>query len=99
LLARTGGNMRKLLGTIFPELKSGLKGNFPFLLYYVNAYKHILEQKVQPHHWDNVENCRKFFDDYAKVKGFDPLLPENWDSIALNRALRKRKVKKKDLTI
>jgi hypothetical protein len=28
--------------------------------------------------WDNVENRRKFFEKYAKDRGFDPLNPENW---------------------
>eukprot|EP00026_Physarum_polycephalum_P002735 Phypoly_transcript_02743.p1 GENE.Phypoly_transcript_02743~~Phypoly_transcript_02743.p1 ORF type:complete len:836 (+),score=105.65 Phypoly_transcript_02743:77-2584(+) len=28
--------------------------------------------------WSKVRNRRKFFEDYAKDHGFDPLIPENW---------------------
>lgn len=28
--------------------------------------------------WGKIENRRKFFEDYAKEKGFDPLVPHNW---------------------
>eukprot|EP00026_Physarum_polycephalum_P008136 Phypoly_transcript_08214.p1 GENE.Phypoly_transcript_08214~~Phypoly_transcript_08214.p1 ORF type:complete len:513 (-),score=83.64 Phypoly_transcript_08214:5-1384(-) len=30
--------------------------------------------------WNNSENRRKFFEDYANANGFDPLDPENWYS-------------------
>ncbi len=29
-------------------------------------------------YWKNINNCRAFFDEYAKEKGFDPRDPENW---------------------
>lgn len=29
-------------------------------------------------HWANKENRRLFFEKYAKDKGFDPLVPQNW---------------------
>lgn len=33
--------------------------------------------------WNDKENRKKFFYHYAKVKGFDPHVPENWYSISL----------------
>jgi hypothetical protein len=30
--------------------------------------------------WHNSQNRRKFFENYAKEHGFDPLIPENWNS-------------------
>eukprot|EP00026_Physarum_polycephalum_P004291 Phypoly_transcript_04309.p1 GENE.Phypoly_transcript_04309~~Phypoly_transcript_04309.p1 ORF type:complete len:715 (+),score=105.32 Phypoly_transcript_04309:82-2145(+) len=32
-------------------------------------------------HWDEYENRKKFFDDFAKDHGFDPSIPENWYKI------------------
>jgi hypothetical protein len=29
-------------------------------------------------YWQSKENRKKFFDQYAQEKGFDPLLPDNW---------------------
>jgi hypothetical protein len=29
-------------------------------------------------HWTDLQNCRKWFCDFAKAKGFDPLVAENW---------------------
>jgi len=42
-------------------------------------------------YWKNLPNCRKFFDDYAQEKGFDPLDAKNWYAVNLG-ALRKTKV-------
>jgi hypothetical protein len=28
--------------------------------------------------WQDVNNRRKFFEDYARVRGFDPLQPDRW---------------------
>lgn len=28
--------------------------------------------------WNDTRNRKKFFEDYAKENGFDPLVPENW---------------------
>jgi hypothetical protein len=30
--------------------------------------------------WNKAEKRRKFFEDYARAHGFDPLNPENWYS-------------------
>ncbi len=32
-------------------------------------------------YWGNVHNRRKFFVEFALQKGFDPLLPENWNNV------------------
>ncbi len=34
------------------------------------------------HYWKNTENQQKFFIDFASHKGFDPLVPENWNNIS-----------------
>jgi hypothetical protein len=39
----------------------------------------------QPHgHWtiDDGKNLRLFFDEFARRRNFDPLVPENWYSIS-----------------
>ncbi len=32
-------------------------------------------------YWNSAENRRKFFLQFSKQKGFDPLIAENWDKI------------------
>jgi hypothetical protein len=47
----------------------------------------------QPHgHWtvDDGENCRQFFEDFAKKMNFEPLVPENWYPITLQRVLQEK---------
>jgi hypothetical protein len=36
------------------------------------------EFEIASNLWVEVEKRRKFFENYAKRKGFDPLIPENW---------------------
>eukprot|EP00026_Physarum_polycephalum_P001474 Phypoly_transcript_01476.p1 GENE.Phypoly_transcript_01476~~Phypoly_transcript_01476.p1 ORF type:complete len:889 (+),score=81.31 Phypoly_transcript_01476:156-2669(+) len=36
-------------------------------------------------YWDNIKNRRKFFEQYAKDSGFDPLSPEHWYSQPRNK--------------
>lgn len=42
------------------------------------------------HKWDNIQTCRALFDEFAKQKGFDPLIEENWysDDIHLTDILK-----------
>jgi hypothetical protein len=47
---------------------------------------------VKGSYWQNKENRRKFLDQYAKEKGFDPLLPENWYNISSSVVLQHPKV-------
>eukprot|EP00026_Physarum_polycephalum_P006545 Phypoly_transcript_06593.p1 GENE.Phypoly_transcript_06593~~Phypoly_transcript_06593.p1 ORF type:complete len:538 (+),score=63.89 Phypoly_transcript_06593:122-1735(+) len=47
----------------------------------------------QPHgHWtvDEGENCRQFFETFAKKMNIDPLIPENWYPITLQRVLQEK---------
>jgi len=32
-------------------------------------------------YWDSIEHQRKYFLDYAAIKGFDPLDATNWNSV------------------
>lgn len=32
-------------------------------------------------YWQSQENRRKFCENFARIQGFDPLVPENWYSI------------------
>ena len=41
-------------------------------------------------YWEDTQNCRKFFEEYAKQNNFNPLNADDWYSISLN-ALRKKK--------
>lgn len=41
-------------------------------------------------HYMNVQNRRKFFDQYAKEQGFDPLIVENWYATNLQKLLSKK---------
>eukprot|EP00026_Physarum_polycephalum_P002865 Phypoly_transcript_02874.p1 GENE.Phypoly_transcript_02874~~Phypoly_transcript_02874.p1 ORF type:complete len:846 (+),score=138.45 Phypoly_transcript_02874:54-2591(+) len=36
---------------------------------------------VPKFYWTDVKNRRKFFEDVARKRGFDPLIPENWYSV------------------
>eukprot|EP00026_Physarum_polycephalum_P001387 Phypoly_transcript_01388.p1 GENE.Phypoly_transcript_01388~~Phypoly_transcript_01388.p1 ORF type:complete len:627 (+),score=98.80 Phypoly_transcript_01388:211-1881(+) len=52
-----------------------LRGLFPNIKFDASIIKHA---------WHNEGNRRKFFEDYAKENGFDPLIPENWYSQKLS---------------
>ncbi len=44
-------------------------------------------------YWQRTENQRKFFIEFATQKGFNPLVPENWDKITIedmNKQVRKK---------
>lgn len=43
--------------------------------------------KILANHWQELGNRRKFFEDYAGVNGFDPLVPENWYSVQTSKLL------------
>ncbi len=38
-------------------------------------------------YWRSTENQRKFFIEFATQKGFDPLVPENWDKMPIEDIL------------
>lgn len=37
---------------------------------------------LQAYYWRVTPNHRKFFEDFANINNFDPLVPENWYSIS-----------------
>jgi hypothetical protein len=51
------------------------------------AILHSLEFTLLTAKWHEIRNRRKFFESYAKRKGFDPLNPENWYSFAKKKLL------------
>ena len=53
----------------------------------------LSQPQRQPHgHWtvDEGENCRQFFEDFAKKANIDPLAPEDWYPITLQRVLEEK---------
>jgi len=32
-------------------------------------------------YWGNAKNVRKYFEEFAKENGFDPLVPANWGAV------------------
>eukprot|EP00026_Physarum_polycephalum_P001576 Phypoly_transcript_01578.p1 GENE.Phypoly_transcript_01578~~Phypoly_transcript_01578.p1 ORF type:complete len:1027 (+),score=73.79 Phypoly_transcript_01578:436-3081(+) len=45
---------------------------------------------MKTNHWKYFANRRKFFDEFAVQKSFDPLLPSNWYSVLPNSILQKK---------
>ncbi len=48
---------------------------------------------ILENYWRSTENQRKFFIEFASQKGFDPLIPENWDNITkedISKQVRRR---------
>lgn len=46
-----------------------------------NTNSLTLNNSSDPGYWTDVHNCRKFFDQFAASRGFDPRVPGNWYSI------------------
>ena len=61
-----GGSFIDALITSFPELSFD-KSKF---------------LKAPGHYWKNTQNIKAWFDDFAKTKGFDPLIADNWYHVA-----------------
>jgi hypothetical protein len=45
---------------------------------YLGEHKRIWKPPIVLNDWSEISNQRKFFDNFAKEHGFDPLVPENW---------------------
>eukprot|EP00026_Physarum_polycephalum_P003969 Phypoly_transcript_03986.p1 GENE.Phypoly_transcript_03986~~Phypoly_transcript_03986.p1 ORF type:complete len:741 (+),score=114.71 Phypoly_transcript_03986:43-2265(+) len=72
ILAHQNGSFVKTLANIFPEI------NFDFSKF------SVLKNKF----WHDMKNRRNFFDKFARERGFDPLVPDNWytsDKSAIRR--------------
>jgi len=77
------------------------KGGTSIIKYYGNSYISALIQ-VYPevnfsrtnfnkaHHWTSPDNCRDFFNEFAKERNFDPLIPQNWYSIYRDDIISKK---------
>ncbi len=48
-------------------------------------------------HWKSTENQQKFFIEFASQKGFDALVPENWNKIKKEDIMKQ--VRKKGTTL
>lgn len=66
--------------------------NFSFILDMYLKRNKTKKDKKPKGYWNNIENRRKFFIDFAKQRGFDPFKPENWAHIA-RVEITKNKVK------
>lgn len=49
-----------------------------FILFCINIFFVILLTSFTVSYWNYAENRRAVFCQFAKIKGFDPLVPENW---------------------
>eukprot|EP00026_Physarum_polycephalum_P003023 Phypoly_transcript_03032.p1 GENE.Phypoly_transcript_03032~~Phypoly_transcript_03032.p1 ORF type:complete len:830 (+),score=97.20 Phypoly_transcript_03032:47-2536(+) len=67
VLDRYASNLRSALSDLFPDI--GLDWNIG------NLYGH-----VPRNHWLDASNQKAFFDNYAAIQGFDPLVAKNWSS-------------------
>jgi len=47
-------------------------------------------QETPKHFWQEISNCRAFFDTFALEMGFDPSVEDNWYSVEM-ATLRKKK--------
>jgi len=83
-------SLKEALQQTFPELNFSGKGTVKRKRLHeirnTQKLKHTTHKgtKRPNQHWADVKNCRVFFDDVAKAKGFDPLVAENWYAIKLN---------------
>jgi len=50
----------------------------------------VLRKRIKEKgYWKKSENRRKFFCEFARQMGFDPLVPENWENVSLSKLLKK----------
>jgi len=47
----------------------------------VVSYDTIIGNKRPNKYWHDVSNCRRFFDEFARERKFDPLDPQGWYSV------------------
>lgn len=50
-----------------------------------------IDDKVRPWgYWQDIENRRRFFLDFAEEQGFDPFVPENWHKVTHTQIVAKK---------
>jgi len=57
----------------------------------INSYQASDEWKPK-NYWEDTQNCRKFFEEYAKQNNFNPLNADDWYAISLNDLRKKKNV-------
>jgi len=67
------------------SVSGALKDVYPQLPWVLRRFK-----SLPKNYWANHDNRKRFFDDMAEERGFDPLQAENWSSISRS-AIRKQK--------
>ena len=83
MVAYHKGSISRALMDLFPNI--GLDKS---KLYYLSMSLFVSSTPLQANQlffsflapWSEASNRRKFFEEYAKVNGFDPLVPSNWYS-------------------
>jgi len=61
-------------------------------MFYLKCFLINPTEKKPPGYWQDLKNCRAFFDAFAKEKGFDPLDSNHWYSPKTMGELRNTKV-------
>lgn len=86
------GSVVRALAHVYPDLdlqdsqfdKMSSKSALSFALYFVYLYCCL------GNYWLSANNRRTFFDNIAKRKGFDPLVPSNWYSLKRGNVLNEK---------
>lgn len=50
----------------------------------------MLTHAIEREFWSHKENRKEFFDRFARKRGFDPRVPENWYSVELESISKER---------
>lgn len=73
-------SIRKALADLYPNINVNLfEGVAPSMLF-GDLCCHVIYILTE-NYWAVKANRVKFFDEYARKRGFDPLVPENWYNI------------------
>eukprot|EP00026_Physarum_polycephalum_P001339 Phypoly_transcript_01340.p1 GENE.Phypoly_transcript_01340~~Phypoly_transcript_01340.p1 ORF type:complete len:1070 (+),score=142.73 Phypoly_transcript_01340:227-3436(+) len=84
VLAKKGA--RAIMGVYDGNLPNALKKLFPEVSFDRSRFVRLSRK----HYWCDLENQRKFFRSYARIKGFLPNKPENWYDIQPSEIINRR---------
>eukprot|EP00026_Physarum_polycephalum_P003286 Phypoly_transcript_03296.p1 GENE.Phypoly_transcript_03296~~Phypoly_transcript_03296.p1 ORF type:complete len:460 (+),score=53.46 Phypoly_transcript_03296:645-2024(+) len=70
----------------YKSLRRALMDVYPEVSFELDKWK-----KVSRMFWNTSKNRRAFFDAYARKKGFDPLVPENWYTVSKKEVNKEHK--------
>lgn len=90
ILGKFKGGYYQALKHLFPEIKFNIK--------FLRRMRHNNNNNKRKKElnfiyiamWHNVENRRKFFEEYAQENGFDPLVPDEWYLQSRERIIEKK---------